>query len=80
MTMAQNNLERRVLKLLVDEGRPEAMANAMKAADGETYDTVFETAIAMQNKDYVKILYCVFPNVVNVELTKVGQSAYATMK
>jgi len=75
------SLETRILKVLVDEGRPEAMANAMKAAmPGETYDAVFETAIAMQNSDYLKILYCVFPSVVNVELTRVGQSAYKTME
>lgn len=75
------NLETRILKVLVDEGRPEALANAMKAARaGEDYDLVFETAITMQNKDYLKILYCVFPSVVNVELTRVGQSAYKTMQ
>jgi hypothetical protein len=75
------NLETRILKVLIDEGRPEAMANAMKAIkEGETYDLVFETAIEMQNKDYLKILYCVFPGVVNVELTRVGQSAYKTMQ
>ena len=74
-------LETRILQVLVDEGRPEAMANAMKAAiPGETYDVVFETAIAMQNSDYLKILYCVFPSVVNVELTRVGQTAYKTMQ
>ena len=69
--------EKKVLKQLVELNRPEAMTNAMVALQpAMDYEQAFEIVNEMQNKNLVKIVYCVAPNVINIQLTRVGQQWY----
>jgi hypothetical protein len=70
------NLEQSILRALVAENRPEAMVNAMKIAGaGASYEQVFGTIMEMENKNYVKLVYCQHPSLINVQLTLVGSAA-----
>lgn len=52
------------------------MVNAVKTAGPSlTYEQVFKEVMDMENKNYVKLVYCQFPEVINVQLTLVGQAA-----
>ncbi len=79
--MSYQEIEQKILNALIREDRPEAMINAMQAvAPNENYDNVFEAVIAMQNKNYVKVVYCTHPNVINIQLTLVGETAFQNTK
>jgi len=70
------DLDQNILQALVAEGRPEAMVNAVKAAGPSyTYDQVFSTVMDMENRNYVKLVYCQFPLIINVQLTLIGHTA-----
>jgi len=72
-----NEIEQKILRALFSEGRSEAMVNAMQAAGGsETYETVFSVVMAMENRNYLKLVYCQFPKVINVQMTLVGRDAH----
>lgn len=69
-------LTQRILTALVAENRPEAMVNAVKVAgEAMTYEQVFNTVMGMENSNFVKIVYCQFPTIINVQLTLVGLGA-----
>lgn len=69
--------EKKVLKNLVELNRPEAMTNAMVVLQPSMgYEKAFEIVNEMQNKNLVKIVYCVAPHVINIQLTRVGQQWY----
>ena len=69
--------ETNILKALVAVDRPEAMVNATKSADPEVaYETIFAAVMEMENKNYIKLVYCQAPTVINVQLTLVGRDAY----
>lgn len=71
-----SDLPKNILSALVAENRPEAMVNAVKVAGHElTYEQVFQTVMEMENRNYIKLVYCQFPSVVNVQLTLVGKDA-----
>ncbi len=72
------SFERNLLHALAAEGRPEAMVNAIKFADSKNYEDVFTAVMEMENKNYIKLVYCQFPTVINVQLTLVGKEAYET--
>ncbi len=79
--MITQELEHALLNALIQEGRPEAMINAMHAvAPNENYEAVFEAVIAMQNKDYIKVVYCTHPHIINIQLTRVGEVAFQNTK
>lgn len=67
-----------LLHALAAEDRPEAMANAMKFAGSKNYESVFAAVMEMENKNYIKLVYCQFPTVINVQLTLVGKAAIVT--
>ncbi len=70
------NLEQNILRALVAENRPEAMVNAVKiAGPGMSYEQVFAAIMEMENKNYIKLVYCQHPAVINVQLTLVGTAA-----
>jgi hypothetical protein len=70
------NLAQDILRALVAENRPEAMVNAVKVAGNTlTYEQVFQAVMEMENKNYIKLVYCQFPAVINVQLTLVGKNA-----
>lgn len=70
------NLDQTILRTLVAAGRPEAMINAVKAAGpAYTYEQVFSTIMDMENRNYVKLVYCQFPLTINVQLTRLGRTA-----
>lgn len=72
------NLQQNILRALVAEGRPEAMVNAISVAGNElSYEEVFSQVMEMENSNYVKLVYCQHPQIINVQLTLVG---YAAMK
>lgn len=78
--MITKELEHAILNALIQEGRPEAMINAMHVvAPNENYENVFEAVIAMQNKDYIKVVYCTHPNIINIQLTRVGETAFQSL-
>ncbi len=74
------DIERKILTALVAEGRPEAMVNAIMASGGETYESTFASVMEMENKNYLKLVYCQFPTIINVQLTFVGRDAYANLE
>lgn len=77
MTMITAGTEKTILKFLVDLNRPEAMANAIEVLQRTLdYDHAFGIVNEMQNKNFIKIVYCVSPDVINVQLTRVGQQWY----
>lgn len=66
-----------VLKHMVELRRPEPMANVMEILNHQIdYQEGFDLANEMQNKDFIKIIYCVFPNVINVQLTLIGKKEH----
>ncbi len=70
------NLVRSILVALVAENRPEAMLNAVSVAGPTTtYEQVFQTVMQMENSNYIKLVYCQFPSIINVQLTLVGKEA-----
>ena len=70
------NLQRMILEALVAEGRPEAMVNAARVAGTEaSYEQVFALVMDMENQNLIKLVYCQFPAVINVQLTLVGKEA-----
>lgn len=70
------NLEQNILRALVAENRPEAMVNAVKIAGSElSYEQVFAAIMEMENKNYLKLVYCMHPTIINVQLTLVGSAA-----
>lgn len=70
------DLARSILVALVAENRPEAMVNAVRVAGQTmTYEQVFQTVMEMENGNYIKLVYCQFPAVINVQLTLVGKDA-----
>lgn len=72
------DFQQNILRALVAEGRPEAMVNAVKVAGNAfTYEEVFSHIMEMENKNFVKLVYCQHPQIINVQLTLVGQSAAA---
>ncbi len=69
-------LTRKILAALVAENRPEAMVNAMQVAGSSlAYEEVFRVVMEMENNNHVKLVYCQFPTVINVQLTRVGKDA-----
>ena len=74
--MSTQEIEHAILKALIGEGRPEAMINAMQAVPNEAYENVFETVVGMQNSNYIKLVYCTHPKVINIQLTRVGENAF----
>lgn len=65
-----------ILRALVAENRPEAMVNAVKVAGNTlTYEQIFQTVMEMENKNYIKLVYCQSPAIINVQLTLVGKDA-----
>ena len=65
-----------ILRALVAENRPEAMVNAVKVGGNAiTYEQVFQTVMEMENQNFVKLVYCQYPSVINVQLTLVGKAA-----
>ena len=74
-------IENSILTALGETGRPEAMINAMQAAGSDAaYEKVFEIVMGMEHKNFVKLVYCVHPNVINIQMTLVGESAYRLIK
>ena len=72
----RQDLTKNILAALVAENRPEAMVNAVAVAgQALTYEEVFQTVMQMENNNYVKLVYCQFPSVINVQLTLVGKDA-----
>lgn len=70
------DLEQNILRALVAENRPEAMVNAVKIAGPElSYEQVFTAIMEMENKNYLKLVYCQHPAIINVQLTLVGSAA-----
>jgi len=70
------DLDQNILQALVAEDRPEAMVNAVKAAGpAYSYEQVFSTVMDMENRNYVKLVYCQFPLTINVQLTLIGHTA-----
>lgn len=70
------DLDQNILQALVAEARPEAMINAVKAAGpAYTYEQVFSTVIDMENRNYIKLVYCQFPLTINIQLTLLGRTA-----
>ncbi len=74
------DIERKILAALVAEGRPEAMVNAILASGGESYASTFDSVMDMENKNYLKLVYCQFPTIINVQLTLVGRDVYENLK
>jgi hypothetical protein len=69
-------LTRNILAALVAENRPEAMVNAMQVAGSSlAYEEVFRVVMEMENNNHVKLVYCQFPTLINVQLTRVGKDA-----
>ena len=65
-----------ILEALVAEGRPEAMVNAVRVAGtAASYEHVFSVVVDMENRNLIKLVYCQFPAVINVQLTLVGKEA-----
>lgn len=72
----QSDLVKSILTALVMENRPEAMINAVSVAGpAASYEQVFQTVMQMENSNYVKLVYCQFPSIINVQLTLVGKEA-----
>jgi len=70
------DIQQNILRALVAEGRAEAMVNAIKIAGNDlTYEEVFSLVMDMENRNYVKLVYCQHPQIINVQLTLVGQAA-----
>ncbi|MBL7851871.1 MAG: hypothetical protein JNN04_13295 [Cyclobacteriaceae bacterium] len=70
------DLTRNILTALLAENRPEAMVNAVRVAGSAlTYEQVFQAVMEMENRNYIKLVYCQFPAVINVQLTLVGKDA-----
>lgn len=70
------DIQQNILRALVAEGRAEAMVNAIKIAGNDlTYEEVFSLVMEMENRNYVKLVYCQHPQIINVQLTLVGQAA-----
>ena len=78
--MSTQEIEHAILKALIGEGRPEAMINAMQPVPNEDYENVFEAVLEMQNSNYIKLVYCTHPKVINIQLTRVGENAFQKMK
>lgn len=77
--MTRSEAESKILQALNALDRPGAMFNVMKAISDYTtdYETGFSLANEMQNKDWIKIIYGSFTqNLVNVELTLIGQQEW----
>jgi hypothetical protein len=71
-----SDLAQDILRALAAENRPEAMVNALKVAGNNLrYEQVFQTVMEMENKNYIKLVYCQFPAVINIQLTLVGKNA-----
>lgn len=71
-----SDLDRNILAALVAENRPEAMVNAVTIAQAHlSYEQVFQVVMEMENRNYIKLVYCQFPSVINVQLTLVGKEA-----
>lgn len=70
------DIQQNILRALAAEGRAEAMVNAIKIAGNSlTYDEVFSLVMEMENRNHVKLVYCQHPQIINVQLTLVGQAA-----
>lgn len=70
------DLQNNILLALAAEGREEAMVNAIKIAGaGYTYEQVFTVVVEMENRNYVKLVYCQHPAIINVQGTLVGLAA-----
>ena len=75
--MALTQTEIQILKYLVELGRPEAMANAKELISSTIdYEYAFELVNDMNNKNLIKLVYCVSPNMINVQLTLFGEKEY----
>ena len=75
--MALTQTEIQILKYLVELGRPEAMANAKELISPTIdYENAFELVNDMNNKNLIKLVYCVSPNMINVQLTLFGEKEY----
>lgn len=62
---------------MVEFGRPEPMANIMELFNHQIdYQPGFDLAHEMKNKNFVKIIYCVFPNVINIQVTLIGKQEH----
>lgn len=71
-----SDLDRNILAALVAENRSEAMVNAVTIAQAHlSYEQVFQVVMEMENRNYIKLVYCQFPSVINVQLTLVGKEA-----
>lgn len=69
------DIQQNILRALVAEGRSEAMVNAVKiAGDQLSYEEVFALVMEMENRNHVKLVYCQHPQIINVQLTLVGQA------
>ncbi len=69
-------IQQQILNALLSEGRPEAMVNAMSATgSSSSYEQVFREVMDMENRNLIKLVYCQFPGVINVQITLVGQAA-----
>lgn len=75
--MTSAEAQRQILKHLVDLNRPEAMINALDALQQILdYEKTFEIVNEMQNNNLIKIVYCVAPSIIHVQLTRVGRHGY----
>lgn len=75
--MSEKEARLKIVKRLIDLGRQEAMANAMEALDPSIeFETAFSMVNEMQNENLIKLVYCVPPAVINVQLTRVGLDWY----
>lgn len=70
------DIQQQILQALLFEGRPEAMVNAVKVSGPpHSYEEVFNEVMDMENRNLVKLVYCQFPAIINVQITLVGQEA-----
>lgn len=71
-----STFEQDVLQALMTEDRPEAMVNAVKiAGPGQSFEEVFSAVMEMENKNYIKLVYCQHPTMINIQLTLLGLAA-----
>ena len=79
--MSLSETEIKILKHLVELGRPEAMGNAKEVIPPTLdYETAFEIINNMDNKNLIKLVYCVSPNIINVQLTLLGEKVFLEKK
>ena len=74
--MDARSAQSKILQDLVSLGRAGGMVNAVSAIRDHTtdYQKAFDIANDMQNKDWIKVIYCsADANLINVELTLKGK-------